>query len=669
MRIAGSGWNRVRIGFWLMTLLLTSPLLLCAGAHAAPIPFKRGEKTYEPKEQPLADFLLEFFADQGLSANVSQQVRARGGTISGVRAGSPQKIFASIAGSNDLISYYDGAAVYVYLSSERTTRYANLPPARVEDFVGAFQKMKLGDDANSFSATSGNGLVMITGTPRFVEQVLQLADAVNGQGPNNATVFKYYKLRYAWAADMTMTIGNRQQSVPGVATLLRELVGTTAPPAMSGPTERLLRPTSTKLRGTGLASVGQPPIDADTHRDAGEIAPAQPMTQAIDAGPSARIVADTFRNAIIVRDAPDRIGMYDRLIQSLDVEPQMVEIEATIIDVDKGKVKNLGIDWRYRNNGGRGEVDFLPGETQPNSVKPNFVGSINGRGLNGQTTRNDSIDTLNQLAGFQLGAIIGDSSRFLLRINALSSDNVTNVVARPQVVTLNDTEAVIENSQTIYVPVAGAYDVDLFNVVAGTVLQVTPHMVYENGLRRIRMMVQIEDGSVIVQQTASNGQNVNIPLVTRKAVNTQALIDEGQSLLLGGLISDTDTNNTDKIPVLGDIPLLGNLFKRAQKNRERIERLFLITPRLLAANRITSQDVPSTPGVNIDQIRIDQEARDHAQLPWASDEEKARQGIQTNPSTSTRPAAVPPPPAPSTAAPVPPSSSKPAAAGAAGGVH
>jgi len=668
MRIAGLGSNRKRIGFWLMTLMLTSPWLIGAGAQAAPIPFKRGEVHYSLQERPLVDFLQEFFGDQGLSVIFSQQVRTRGGSLNGQRAGSPQKIFASIAGSNDLISYYDGSAVYLYQSQERITRYANLPPARVEDFVGAFQKMKLGDDGNSFSATSGNGLVMITGTPRFVEQVQQLADAVNGQGPNNTTVFKYYKLRYAWAADMTMTIGNRQQVVPGVATLLRDLVGTTAPPAMAAPQDRLLRPTSTKLRGSGLAGVGQPPADAaDARHEAGDIAPLQPVSPATDAGPGARIVADTFRNAIIVRDSPDRIGMYDRLIQSLDVEPQMVEIEATIIDVDKGKVKNLGVDWRYRNNGNRGEIDFLPGETQPNSVKPNFVGSINGR-TGGVQTRSDSIDTLNQLAGFQLGAIIGDSSRFLLRINALSTDNVTNVVARPQVVTLNDTEAVIENSQTIYVPVAGAYDVDLFNVVAGTVLQVTPHMVYENGLRRIRMMVQIEDGSVVVQQTASNGQNVNIPLVTRKAVNTQALIDEGQSLLLGGLISDTDTNNTDKIPVLGDVPLLGNLFKRSQKNRERIERLFLITPRLLAANRITSQDVPSTPGVNIDQIRTDQEARDHAQLPWASDEEKARQGIPVSPSSSTPPAAAPSSSAPPQPPPAP--SSKPAAAAAAtGGVH
>ncbi|HEY0179244.1 MAG TPA: secretin N-terminal domain-containing protein, partial [Dokdonella sp.] len=505
--------------------MLATSLVAIGTAHAAPIPFKRGEVDYAPQNQPLADFLQEFFADQGLAVVISPQLRARGGTISGTRSGSPQKVFNSVVGSNDLISYYDGASVYVYLAQERMTRYTNLQPAHVEDFVAAFQKMRLGDDGNTFSATSGNGLVMITGTPRFVEQVLQLADAVNGQIPNTTTVFKYYKLRYAWAADTTMTVGNRQMTVPGVASLLRELVAATPQFASEEAQEKLLRPSSTKLRGRGLAAVGgQPPPDGDETKRSGDIVPA--TTPATDAGPNARIVADTFRNAIIVRDAPDRIGMYDRLIQALDVEPQMVEIEATIIDVDKGKLSQLGVNWRYRNNGGRGEIDFLPSETSPNTNKPNFATSVRHRDAYGNYT-SDNIDTLNQLAGFQLGAIIGDSSRFLIRVNALASDNVTNIVARPQVMTLNDTEAVIENSQTIYVPVAGAYDVDLFNVVAGTVLRVTPHLVLESGERRIRMMVQIEDGDVTVQQTASNGQNVNIPLVTRKAVNTQALIDEG----------------------------------------------------------------------------------------------------------------------------------------------
>jgi len=629
-----------------MALLVASSSAVIETAQAAPIPFKRGDVHLNPKEQPLAELLREFFADQGLTVFVSQQLQNRGGAISGPRDGSPQRVFASIAGTNDIVSYYDGAAVYLYLSQERTTRYANLPPARVEDFVTAFQKMKLGDESNTFSATSGNGLVMITGVPRFVEQVQQLVDAVNGQGPNNATVFKYYKLRYAWAADMTMTIGNRQQVVPGVATLLRELVTATPQAAMAAAQDRMLRPTQMKLRGSGLASVGQPPLtppgDADARRDAGDIVPTQaPVAPAVDAGPNARIVADTFRNAVIVRDAPDRIGMYDRLIQSLDIEPQMVEIEATIIDVDKGKMKKLGVDWRWQN--ARTAINFGRSSTNP-SVDTN-------RNLAYALGQNN-ISLLNQLDGFQIGAIVGDAGKFIARINALATQDVTNVVSRPQVMTLNDTEAVIENSQTIYVPVAGAYDVDLFNVVAGTVLRVTPHLVYENGRRRIRTMVQIEDGGVTLQQAAQNGQNVTIPLVTRKAVNTQALIDEGQSLLLGGLISDSVENHTNKVPILGDVPLIGALFRQVEKDRGRTERLFLITPRVVMANHITGQQAPSSPDVDVERIRAEQEARDHAELPWASDAEKARYAQPDSPPA----AAVPPAaaPAPAVVAPVVP---------------
>lgn len=641
-------------GFLLMTCLLATSLTTIGSVQAAPIPYKRGDVHYVLQEKPLADFLTEFFADQGLAVVISPQVRTRAGTISGPRDGNPQRVFASIAGPNDIVSYYDGSTVYLYLAQERTTRYANLPPARVEDFVAAFQKMKLGDDANTFTATSGNGLVMISGVPRFIDQVQQLADAVNGQGPSTATVFKYYKLRYAWAADMTMTVGNRQQTIPGVASLLRELVTPNAQSQMAGAQDRLLRPAQTKLRGSGLAGVGQPPLvppgeAADARREAGEIAPAQPASSslAVDSGPNARIVADTFRNAVIVRDTPDRIGMYDRLIQSLDVEQQMVEIEATIIDIDKGKSKKLGIDWRWQN--ARTAVNFGRTGAPPDRSLANALGANN-------------ISLLNQLDGFQIGAIVGDGGKFIARINALATDDIANVISRPQVMTLNDTEAVIENSNTIYVPVAGAYDVDLFNVVAGTVLRVTPHVIYENGRRRIRTMVQIEDGGVTLQQATQTGQTVTIPLVTRKAVNTQALIDEGQSLLLGGLISDSVKNADGKIPVLGDIPLIGNLFRQVQKEKDRTERLFLITPRLVAMNHITGQQTPSDPAVNVEQIGATQDARDHAELPWASDEEKARYAPTPAPlpPPSASVAPMPPPvvapspaPAPAVVAPVP----------------
>ena len=150
--------------------------------------------------------------------------------------------------------------------------------------------------------------------------------------------------------------------------------------------------------------------------------------------------------------------------------------------------------------------------------------------------------------------------------------------------TLSNVEAVFDNSRTFYVRVAGEREVDLFNITAGTALRVTPHVTREAAQTRIRMLVNIEDGSV-------TGDTVEaIPVVERATINTQALIAEGQSLLVGGLTVDAQSNDTDQIPILGDIPLIGNLFKTNRRSEGRIERLFLITPRV--ANLI-----PQAPGM------------------------------------------------------------------------
>ncbi|HEY8878611.1 MAG TPA: EscC/YscC/HrcC family type III secretion system outer membrane ring protein, partial [Roseateles sp.] len=74
-----------------------------------------------------------------------------------------------------------------------------------------------------------------------------------------------------------------------------------------------------------------------------------------------------------------------------------------------------------------------------------------------------------------------------------------------------------------------------------------------------------------------------LPIVERSGINTQALISEGESLLIGGMVRDSSTAGVDKVPLLGDIPVLGNLFKTQRKGGQRIERMFLITPRLASS--------------------------------------------------------------------------------------
>lgn len=597
-RTGASHSTRRRLGARTVTCvaLIAGLALMAAQTMAAPIPFRGQQMSYELNNEPLPDFLERFFADQGLQVVLSPLVAERRGGLNGPRNGTGAQIWHSIATSNQLIAYYDNYAVHVYMMRESATRYLSVPPPRVQEFARMFTDMRLGDAQNTFKVRADTGLIEVSGAPRFVDQVQQLTATVSGQFSAGPMSFKIFPLKYAWATDTTITVSNRIITIPGVATTLRDLVyghGNLRPRA----NETIRRPSALRVGGQGLASQGEglPPLY-----------PAEPAAsfgsgdevyevQAVSAGPAdasgPRIVADPYRNAIIIRDRPDHIDVYSELIRALDVEPRLIEIEATIIDVNINRMRDLGVDWRWRNAGS--EIGFAQ-----DGVRDQFIRALAG----------DNIDLVGQAPGFQLGTIIGDSYRFIARINALSQRGITNIVSRPQVVTLNDVEAVIENSRSVYVPVAGAYEVDLFNVVAGTVLRVTPHIINDDAGARIRMLVTIEDGDVTL--VPSRTQRIDFPEAHRTAVNTQALISDGQSLLLGGLIRERSGRDVRQVPGLGSVPVLGAAFRREAKVRDSTERLFLLTPRLVPVNQITGQTYRSDPAVSVEQIDEHQAEKD-----------------------------------------------------------
>ncbi len=577
--------------------LILGLLLMAAQAMAAPIPFRGQQMSYELNNEPLPDFLERFFADQGLQVVLSPLVAERRGGLNGPRNGTGAQIWHSIATSNQLIAYYDNYAVHVYMMRESATRYLSVPPPRVQEFARMFTDMRLGDAQNTFKVRADTGLIEVSGAPRFVDQVQQLTSTVSGQFSAGPMSFKIFPLKYAWATDTTITVSNRIITIPGVATTLRDLVygPGNLRPRMG---ETIRRPTALRVGGQGLAGQGEglPPLyPAEPSAGFGsgdEVYEVQAMASAGPAdGSGPRIVADPYRNAIIIRDRPDHIDVYSELIRALDVEPRLVEIEATIIDVNINRMRDLGVDWRWRNAGS--EIGFAQ-----DGVRDQFIRALAG----------DNIDLVGQAPGLQLGTIIGDSYRFIARINALSQRGITNIVSRPQVVTLNDVEAVIENSRSVYVPVAGAYEVDLFNVVAGTVLRVTPHIINDEAGSRIRMLVTIEDGDVNL--VPSRTQRIDFPEAHRTAVNTQALINDGQSLLLGGLIRERSGRDVRQVPGLGSVPVLGAAFRREAKVRDSTERLFLLTPRLVPVNQITGQTYSSDPAVSVEHIDEHQAEKD-----------------------------------------------------------
>ena len=580
-----------RLDRYVVRKLLVVTLALCAAqAEAAPIPFSVEKVSYDLQGETLKGFLQRFFDDLGIAVTLSPAVQEESGTLNGPRSGMSAAVFKSIADSNGLVAYYDGSVAFIYKTREVSSRYFEIDPARVDAFREATIGFGLPDAYDSLQIKAATGVITAKGTPRFLDQLAQLSTALVRRPRTAAaaprTTLRFFSLKYAWAADTTFTVGNQRTVVPGVATILSQLLGEGANGgSASGSTT--LAPAVTGLRGKGLAALGNRLSAAsqgasgaggygsamDSDDSAQSSLPSRPaFRSSMEAGDTPRIVADPYRNALIIRDAPDRMAAYEELVRKLDVESQIIQLDATVIDIDKSRVRQLGIDWTYQH--GNTGAAFLGG------VHPT--------------------DALGNLVGLQVNSIITDASNFTARLNALEQEGVTNIVQRPQVVTLNDAEAVIESTQSVYVPVSGAFDEDLFGVIAGTVLRVTPHIIVDNGRQRIRLLVTIEDGNVQVTNqptTGSNGQTLvrPVPSVVRNAVNTQAIIDVGQGLLLGGLNRRENTRTTSKIPLLGSIPLLGRLFRSDITKRDNTERLFLISPQIIAATAATLSEPLSGP--------------------------------------------------------------------------
>lgn len=555
------------------------------GARAA------GDLTITARDQPIAAFLRDLFGRANRPVVVSPALT---GTVNGVFQGSLTKIYGDVARAFGLAGYDDGAAYYVYAASEVTVQTLAVGRSEAQRTIRAAQAQRLTGGRNRLRIAADGSLVA-SGVPRFVEQVAGLARGGSvsgpggGGGPSYGGVglpppvvqpleFRVFYLRYARAEDTIMTAGGRETRIPGMATIIQNLVldqrpgGSALNPAASFGA-RSVRQSQPRLGGLGLGSVApdssQAPIQSLPSGGSGDIlggadgsggGMVAPLTQDI-----VRIEASPFLNALIVRDVPERMAAYDGLIRALDVEPQVVEVEATIIDINTDKLRRLGINWRLSTGGfgalfGNGTAD----------------GDLRLSRNNGQTRRQNVDSITPSAAGGTISTIIGSGRQFLARITALENQGAARIVQRPQIVTLANTEAVFDRTRTFYVRVAGRQQVDLFNVTAGTVLRVNPHVFRDHDQTRIRMVVNIEDGN-----TNGTVDVDDIPVVERSSVSTQAMVVDGESLLLGGMTSDADINDVTKVPLLGDIPLLGELFKFRERSRAHTERLFLITPRLV----------------------------------------------------------------------------------------
>jgi general secretion pathway protein D len=286
--------------------------------------------------------------------------------------------------------------------------------------------------------------------------------------------------------------------------------------------------------------------------------------------PTLKIAADNNKNVVIMICSPSVYRQHLGLLRQLDTQPKQVLIEATIAELSLTDELKYGVEW-YINN------------------------TINGGPITGGTFGN-LIDTTTSGSLGMVFNYVTSTANFKAMINALATKNKANILSTPRLTVLDNHEAVIQIGQDV--PIAtGQQTTDSSTATnptiqtsiqyrsVGIILKVKPTINTE-GLLTLELTQEVSDLS------ASTGVG-DSPIVNIRRISTSVVAAHGQTVALGGLMKEQKGVVERKVPLLGDIPLIGNLFKNTENTDERTELLILVTPTILTktddATKITDE--------------------------------------------------------------------------------
>jgi type IV pilus assembly protein PilQ len=303
-----------------------------------------------------------------------------------------------------------------------------------------------------------------------------------------------------------------------------------------------------------------------------------------------QINVDARTNTVIIRDLPAFVDKAKLLIADLDTATPQVEIEARIVVTNRNFTRDLGIQWgfgaeatnRYGNTTSRvfpnsivvngGPLTPVTGLAADN-LGPGGLSSGAGIGApNRGYAVNLPANSANTALGISMGNVLG-SFNLDVALTALEKQGRTRLLSSPKVTTQNNKSAEIK--QGVQIPIQ-------------TLANNTVSVQFKDAVLTLRVTPQITDaGTVILDLEVENnapdyGRSVNgIPPINTQQAKTQVLVKDGQTAVVGGIFQSSEAVNEDKTPFLGNVPVLGYLFRRKGTSTENAELLLFITPRIV----------------------------------------------------------------------------------------
>ena len=310
--------------------------------------------------------------------------------------------------------------------------------------------------------------------------------------------------------------------------------------------------------------------------------PAQELQVALRQYVSARgvIQKSDGSNALIVRDTESKLETIRQLVQALDIEVPQVAIEARIVQADTVYARGLGIQWGFKDS---------------NFTQDSFkmIGNVTGPFANAAGTGNTSIprDFLVNLPA-QVGGLpvvpsvgwtfgkLADGFALDMRLSAGELLGLTKVIAAPKITTLDKREAKISQGESIPFQTTSLQGTQTTFVDANLELNVTPQITSRDPNdvgRRIMLRVRATRNAVGARSNPAG------PSIDRREANTQVLVRDGETMVIGGVFVDTQNNNVQGVPYLSRMPVFGWLFKNKSESVAKQELLIFLTPSIVKA--------------------------------------------------------------------------------------
>ena len=384
----------------------------------------------------------------------------------------------------------------------------------------------------AFAADERSNTLLVAGSPQAKLRYRSIIASLDATPAENE-VIRVVPLRYANARELSDTL---QEAASGQSSGNRAT------------------PSSSMFKDDSGAPAAAPPPRA---------APAANGTPASGALALVRITADETTNALIVQGPPrDLLKVLD-VIQQLDVRRAQVLVEGIVAEVSGTRSDELGVQWKTNlpNTGVLAATQF----------KGNTSGAID--------SPFSGTDAASFLGGLTLGYFSGGDLRTLIRV--LSGDASTNVLSTPSLMTLDNAEAEIVVGQNVPF-VTGQFSNST----------TTPDNPFQTIQRqdvgiKLRVKPQINEGDTVTMEIEQEVSSVDestqgADLITNKrSIKTSVQVDNGAIVVLGGLIGDDARANQDKIPLLGDLPVLGNLFKNSRRSAVKTNLMVFLRPQIV----------------------------------------------------------------------------------------